>query len=142
MNDLSRTTPLASFYDTRLAVTRMDYSEAKKTMITVGTDRSVKVSSFPLFKRRKSPSPDKKIVFHSQQDQSATQMIDLSLDLLIAFPLTERTRRTSDHLSLSLCFILDLGYVLGDLTKSVGSSYSIQVQCDERMNLIVLFFNR
>ena len=42
----SRTVPLASFYDTRQGIVRMDYSQAKKIMMTVGTDRTIKVSFF------------------------------------------------------------------------------------------------
>ena len=38
-----RTTPLASFYDVRQGTIKMDYNQAKKVMITVGIDRTVKV---------------------------------------------------------------------------------------------------
>ena len=44
MNSMFRTTPLASFYALRQGTTRMDYLQAKKIMMTVGTDRSIKVS--------------------------------------------------------------------------------------------------
>jgi hypothetical protein len=39
-----RTTPLASFYDTRQGTIKMDYNQGKKVMMTVGTDRTIKVS--------------------------------------------------------------------------------------------------
>lgn len=39
-----RTTPLASFYDARQGTTKMDYSQGKKIMMTVGTDRTIKVN--------------------------------------------------------------------------------------------------
>jgi hypothetical protein len=45
-NISSRTTPLASFYDARQGTTKMDYNQGKKVMITVGTDRTIKVSFY------------------------------------------------------------------------------------------------
>jgi len=39
-----RTVPLASFYDARQGTIRMDYNQGKKVMMTVGTDRTIKVS--------------------------------------------------------------------------------------------------
>jgi hypothetical protein len=41
---LFRTIPLASFYDARQGTIRMDYNQGKKIMMTVGTDRTIKVS--------------------------------------------------------------------------------------------------
>lgn len=43
-NLLFRTTPLASFYDARQGTIKMDYNPGKKSMITVGTDRTIKVN--------------------------------------------------------------------------------------------------
>ena len=39
----NRTTSLASFYDVRQGVIRTDYDPAKQLMMTVGTDRTIKV---------------------------------------------------------------------------------------------------
>lgn len=41
---LCRTRPLASFYDISQATIRMDYNQRKKVMMTVGTDRTIRVS--------------------------------------------------------------------------------------------------
>jgi hypothetical protein len=41
---LFRTIPLASFYDARQGTIKMDYNQGKKVMMTVGTDRTIKVS--------------------------------------------------------------------------------------------------
>jgi len=43
---LFRTIPLASFYDARQGTIKMDYNQGKKVMMTVGTDRTIKVSFF------------------------------------------------------------------------------------------------
>ncbi len=40
---LHRTASLASFYDARQGTIKMDYNPAKKIMMTVGTDRTIKV---------------------------------------------------------------------------------------------------
>ncbi|UJR28285.1 hypothetical protein I4U23_009533 [Adineta vaga] len=37
------TVPLASFYDARQGTIRMDYNQGKKVMMTVGTDRTIKI---------------------------------------------------------------------------------------------------
>jgi hypothetical protein len=42
-NQFFRTIPLASFYDARQGTTKMDYNQGKKIMITVSTDRTIKV---------------------------------------------------------------------------------------------------
>lgn len=41
---LCRTRPLACFYDISQATIRMDYNQRKKVMMTVGTDRTIRVS--------------------------------------------------------------------------------------------------
>jgi hypothetical protein len=41
---LSSTVSLASFYDLRQGTVRTDYNLIKKLMMTVGTDRTIKVS--------------------------------------------------------------------------------------------------
>jgi hypothetical protein len=38
-----RTIPLASFYDARQGTIKMDYNQGKKVMMTIGTDRTIKV---------------------------------------------------------------------------------------------------
>jgi hypothetical protein len=38
------TAPLASFYDIRQGTIKTDYNQTKKVMMTVGTDRTIKVN--------------------------------------------------------------------------------------------------
>jgi len=45
-NIFFRTIPLASFYDARQGTIKMDYSQGKKIMMTVGTDRTIKVNFY------------------------------------------------------------------------------------------------
>jgi hypothetical protein len=45
-NIFCRTIPLASFYDARQGTIKMDYNQGKKLMMTVGTDRTIKVSFY------------------------------------------------------------------------------------------------
>jgi hypothetical protein len=44
--NIFRTIPLASFHDARQGTIKMDYNQGKKVMMTVGTDRTIKVSFF------------------------------------------------------------------------------------------------
>ena len=37
--------PLAAFHDLRQGLVRIDYDQSKKILMTVGTDRTIKVSS-------------------------------------------------------------------------------------------------
>ncbi len=45
----SRRVPLATFHDTKHGITNMSYDESRKILITVGTDRTIKVTFYFFF---------------------------------------------------------------------------------------------